>query len=445
MDNDSASCRGIISDALLKKLLLPFANFPRIAIGVSGGPDSAALMLLAARWAGLTGRDRTSITVLTVDHGLRAESCAEARFCRELAASIGFHHETLLWEGEKPKAAIQARAREARYALMTAYCRAHGISCLATAHTADDQAETLLMRLQRGSGADGLAAIAPETEREGLTLLRPLLSISKARLFAYLREADAPFVRDPTNENLDYERPRLRHAIRAMRQAGFRREALVRSASRLRRAVAALDRIVESFLDLELFVSPLGDGYISRVALGQTPAEIQIRVYSSVLGLLGGGTPSPRLSKIEALFEKSQIASWKTTLGGCSIIASADRIRFYREPGRIAPIARDLSAGERVLWDGRFDVELSSASANVFTVSKLGHAGWNVYRQAAKQGALKNKALRLAALSTPAIWRDDCLIAAPLIGWSNPIAGAEFPLAVTVSLAKKIARFVKLS
>ena len=134
------------------------------ALAVSGGSDSTALMVLFADWLRQRRADAGAHTVLTVDHGLRPESAAEARAVADQAAALGFRHALLVWRGPKPSTGLQAAAREARYQLMRDYMGAHDIATLFTAHTRDDQAETLLMRLARGSGLDGLAAIAPSIE-----------------------------------------------------------------------------------------------------------------------------------------------------------------------------------------------------------------------------------------------------------------------------------------
>ncbi|WP_069623305.1 tRNA lysidine(34) synthetase TilS, partial [Methyloceanibacter marginalis] len=164
-----------VSPEEAENLLVPLARFPRVALAVSGGPDSLALMHLAAKW-----RDRhggPALFVLTVDHGLRAGSRAEAETVGRAAKAYNVPHAILTWTHGGVDARVQARAREARYDLMAAYCTAHHIQALVTAHHLDDQAETFLMRLKRGSGLDGLAAIPQEGSWAGLTLLRPLLDI----------------------------------------------------------------------------------------------------------------------------------------------------------------------------------------------------------------------------------------------------------------------------
>ena len=181
-----------------------------------------ALMHLARRWLDLTHRSPAGFAVATIDHGLRAESKDEAAFVASAAQALDFKHTTIAWEGEKPKTGIQAAARRARYDLLASACRAGAKACVVTAHTEDDQAETVLMRLRRGSGVDGLAGMDAVSEWDGVAVVRPLLSFSKARLLAYLRASSVPFVRDPSNENPAFERVRLRRAAKALAAAGIR-------------------------------------------------------------------------------------------------------------------------------------------------------------------------------------------------------------------------------
>ncbi len=155
---------GIIGDAALLAAFSCLEPFPSAVLAVSGGPDSMALMQLARRWARLKNRDAAAFAVVTIDHRLRAESAQEAAFVGERARALGLTHATIPWTDAKPKTGVQASARRARYELLAGYCKAHAFSCIVTAHTEDDQAETFLMRLRRGSGVDGLAAIAAVSE-----------------------------------------------------------------------------------------------------------------------------------------------------------------------------------------------------------------------------------------------------------------------------------------
>ena len=294
----------IIGDAALLSAFAPLEAYPSAALAVSGGPDSMALMYLAARWLTLKRRKPASIAVLTVDHGLRPEAAEEAAFVATRAAGLGFAHATLAWAGQKPKTGIQAAAREARYGLMTAYACEHRIACLVTAHTEDDQAETFLMRLRRGSGLDGLAAMAAVSERGGVPIVRPLLGLSKARLSAYLRSLGVPFASDPSNSNATFERVRLRHAMKALAAAGIARPALALSASRLGRSREALAGAAEEFLQRHFRVTNLGQAQIGLEPFLELAPEIALRVLSRALALIGGKEEPPRMAKVERLLNE---------------------------------------------------------------------------------------------------------------------------------------------
>src|SRR3990170_8867283 len=229
-------------------LLAPLARFPRLALAVSGGPDSLALMQLVARWRDACGAG-PELSVLTVDHGLRPGSREEAELVKRIASERGLRHAILTWVvGENRFASLQARARTARYDLMAGYCHAHDIPALVTAHHLDDQAETFLMRLKRGSGLDGLAAIPEKGAWAGIAILRPLLDVPKARLVAPLDAAGIAFVFDPSNLDLRFERVRMRGSADALASLGLTPEASASALPRIRRAREALDHAAQDFL-----------------------------------------------------------------------------------------------------------------------------------------------------------------------------------------------------
>ena len=433
----------IISDAALKSAFSPLESYASAALAVSGGPDSMALMHLASRWVVLVGRRAESIAVLTVDHGLRPESASEAAFVAAEAKRLGFAHATLTWAGEKPKTGVQAAARRARYALMTAYCGAHNIACLATAHTADDQAETFLMRLRRGSGLDGLAAMATVSMRSGTPIVRPLLGFSKSRILAYLRAREATFVCDPSNSNLAFERVRLRSAMKALAAAGIARKALALSAARLGRSREALAWAAEGFLEQGFTVTPLGQGEIARDAFRALPAEIALRVLAQTLALIGGKEEPPRMAKLERLMEELARGRFEVTLGGCLIVAARDALQVYREPGRLARTPLPCLPGDTCLWDGRFMLTFSPRLAGGVFVAPLGESGFAAWRKQLKESRVCQGVNRLAALTAPALWRGGKLLAAPALNYVNPaIAGPAGPPA-TLQLAPRLSRFLK--
>src|SRR5215475_6584192 len=233
-----------ISASDAKTLFADWKSAPALVIAVSGGPDSVALMWLAARWRRALARGPKLVAV-TIDHGLRPEAAREARDVKALARSLDVEHRIMRWNGAKPKTGVPAAARDERYRLLARAARSAGATHILTAHTRDDQAETLLMRLLRGSGIAGLSAMGRETEREGVTLVRPLLSIPKSRLVATLNKAGIGYANDPTNHDPAFTRPRLRALLPLLAAEGGDARGLARLAARLARANEAVEVLTD--------------------------------------------------------------------------------------------------------------------------------------------------------------------------------------------------------
>ncbi len=430
----------IVGDAALMRAFRSLEPFPSAVLAVSGGPDSMALMHLARRWTRLTGRDPASLIVVTIDHELRAESAREAAFVAEEARALGLAHVTIQWAGEKPKTGIQAAARQARYDLLSKYCAARSIACVAAAHTADDQAETFLMRLRRGSGVDGLAAMAPVSRRGAITLVRPLLGFSKARLLGYLRASSLPFLQDPSNENPAFERVRLRRAMRALASAGIGRAPVTMAASRIRRGRDALVEITENFLRHHFSVSPLGRGECSLDAFHALPEDIALRVLARAVDLIGGDCEAPRLARVERLLESLRAGKKEGTLGGAIILAGSGRLRLYREPGRMKPKPAPFMPGASILWDARFLINFP-AEGDRDAVRQLGADGWAFYKKAMKERGQPAETDRLAALTTPALWKGNRLVCAPMLGFDAQADGGPHK-PVEAALAPCLAVFL---
>jgi tRNA(Ile)-lysidine synthase len=370
-----------ISSGEARAAFAPLIRFPRLALAVSGGADSMALLHLIARWRAEDAL-KVEVTVLTVDHGLRANSREEAAMVGRMAASVGLPHAALAWtRDQRQGGGVQERARQGRYDLMAAYCQAHDIPALVTAHHLDDQAETFLMRLKRGSGLDGLAAIPQESAWSGVAVLRPLLGIPKARLAATLSEAGITWVEDPSNRDQRFERARMRACGDALGKLGLTPEALARSAGRLRRARAALDHAADAFLAEQGAMSEAGYCLIARDVLVALPAEIALRVLARAVNAVSGRETPLRLVKLEALLasliENPKVAH---TLGGCRLQSVGERLGIFRETrGTGLPTLR-LAPGERALWDNRFRVELEPSARAPVTVGALGEARWRDLR-----------------------------------------------------------------
>jgi tRNA(Ile)-lysidine synthase len=410
---------------LFQRFLPPHGD-ARIALAVSGGSDSTALMVLVADWLGQTATSTATVTVLTVDHGLRPQSAAEALAVARQAAALGFAHATLAWAGAKPETGLQAAAREARYRLMAAHMREHGVAALFTAHTADDQAETLLMRLARGSGLDGLSAMAPISRLEaggefGLSVVRPLLDVPKARLQATLRQRGIAWIEDPSNQSPAFERVRLRAVREGLAALGLSNEKLALSARRLARARLAIDHAVAAFCDPvggHVHTDPCGFLRISAAALRQAPLEIAVRVLVRAIAAAGGSPAPVPLAGVEdiaqALRWPAAAGAW--TLARAAIVAAPDGVLVEREPGR-EPLPRLVPvSGGRVLWDGRFRIVAGPALETGLEVAGLGADGSREVRQAlANARDVPPRALA----AVPAIWRGLDLVAVPSLDFCS--------------------------
>ena len=403
-----------ISPSESRRLFVLLAPLPHAALAVSGGPDSVALMLLAARWRDAR-EDGPKLSILTVDHGLRPGARAEAEQVACMASALGLPHAILTWEkAELPPASLQAKARTARYDLMAAYCHAHGIPALVTAHTQDDQAETFLMRLKRGSGLDGLAAIPERGAWAGISILRPLLDVPKARLIATLDAAGVPYVTDPSNADPRFERARMRALAGALEAFGLSPEALALSARRLRRAREALDAAACDFLARDGAMSAAGYATIDREALAAAPQEIALRALAQVIAAVGGGEAPVQLAKLEALLAALEANPDKAhTLGRCRLQPVSGRLGFFREvrSGGL-PVAK-LRPGERALWDNRFAIELGADEPDSLTVKALGDEGFQALRE--RSDAI-SALPRLAGRTLPSCWRGEVLLGLPQLG-----------------------------
>ena len=365
-----------------------------------------ALMVLAHEWrAG--AKSPPLLTILTVDHGLRAEAAQESAWVQGEAARLGLPHETLAWTGPKPRADLQAAARDARYGLMLDYCRRSGIEALATAHTADDQAETLLMRLARGSGVDGLSAISPVSMRDGVALLRPLLSISRPRLEASLVARRQIWIEDPSNCDRRFERVRLREELRNASLFQLTPDKLALSARRLDRARAALEAVTAEFLRSALTIHPAGYGELPLAALSHAHEEIAIRAIARMATTFGGGERHVRLARVEALHRTLLGDEPRdATLGGCAFTVRKGTLRVCREYGRIRPERIPL-AEAGLLWDGRFLV--SAPGETDLTVGPLGPSGLAALRAMKAAIPLPHP----VAHSLPALWQGERLVFTP--------------------------------
>jgi tRNA(Ile)-lysidine synthase len=400
-----------------------FEPSPLIAIGVSGGPDSLALMILADRWA--RARDGEALA-LTVDHRLRAESAAEAALVGRWLAARGIAHEVLVWHGQKPITGIQEAARTARYRLLAGWCAARGCLHLLTAHHREDQIETFLIRRRAGSGVDGLAGMSVIRELPNARLLRPLLGVSRLRLAALLDAEGQEYLRDPSNTNPVFERVRVRLAMQSAgpaprpayvervagveQRAGEGQQATILNDIRTNAALRiARESALAALLARAVAVHPAGFALLDPAPI-LAAGELGERALGRVAATIGGAAYPLRRERLGRLRAGLAGAPDRTrTLGGCRFVPWRGRILVLREIARAAPPAR-LDPGMPALWDRRFRASLP-AEATRTTLGCLGQDGvielrrWKV--------AEANALPRLVYPTLPAFSDGEGLVAVP--------------------------------
>lgn len=374
-------------------------DFPtEIALAVSGGGDSMAMLSLAHNWTRVWG---VTLKVVTIDHALRAESAAEAEMVARECATLGWSHDTLRWHWDGQGNLMDA-ARRARLDLIDGW---RGTTRhVLMAHTRDDVAETFLLRLKRGSGVDGLSAMAKIRDVEGMQVVRPCLEMSRAELRHYARVLKTPWVDDPSNDNPSYDRVKMRQLLHGLEEVGLGIDTLSSTAERLGRAQVAL-RARAHHVWCELGSEcESGDLLLDTDGFAKIERDTQLRVLAEGLGFVSGAEYRPRADALEALLDRV-LSGGAGTLSGCEIRAERSKIRVYREYRAVEALTAD--AGD--LWDGRW--RLGHDTLSEVTVRALGQAGWQQVKDKPDTAPPYH-----AARSLPALWRGDCLVACEAMG-----------------------------
>ncbi|MDR3208886.1 MAG: tRNA lysidine(34) synthetase TilS [Rickettsiales bacterium] len=282
-----------------------------LAVAVSGGADSMALL----HWLKDVG---AKIVALTVDHKLRPESADEAEYVAKICKKLGVPHRILEWTGQKPKTGIEEAARAARYELMLDYCKKNNIGVLATAHQADDQIETFLMNLGRGSGIYGLAGMRGRQERDGVVIFRPLLGTSRAELQKYCDDNGIRHFNDAMNDDERYLRVRIRKNRAKLGISDERILLAIENMSRAREYIESEARKLARKIPVE----------IDADLLLNAAEEIRFRALSLMLGEEGHPL---RLEKIKNAFAKMDAGDAKFTLAGFNVRKQNGKIRIWKE------------------------------------------------------------------------------------------------------------------
>jgi tRNA(Ile)-lysidine synthase len=398
------------------------------AIALSGGPDSVTLMHLAA--AHCRAHGLALPLVFSVDHGLRPESAEEARSAGDWARALGLAHEVLTWEGPKPEENIQAAARAARYALLGSAMRRRGVWALLTGHTLDDQAETFLLRLARGSGLDGLSGMAPlaafpDPAFRDLCILRPLLGFTKAQILATAHSLGARFFDDPGNRNPQFARTRARLALNLLEPAGVTPRRIAEAAGHLRRARAAIEALEADAFERSVTLTPWGYALITPGMVASAPLEVGLRMTASILRLTGGGRYAPEFETVQG------VHSWFGSDGGTAKGRTAGGVRLQRLPDGCVLAGREQAAldadepllrlqpGESGVWDGRFRVTLGGPGLAAGAVVRAVGTD-NAAKALSEMRKRPDHQPRRIAATLPGLFVDGVLAAMPSFDGSGP-------------------------
>ncbi|WP_322894783.1 MULTISPECIES: tRNA lysidine(34) synthetase TilS [unclassified Yoonia] len=367
-----------------------------VGLAVSGGGDSVALLHLVAALDG-------NISVASVDHGLRAAAVDECAIVADICASYGMPHQVLRWHGWDGHGNLQAKARDARYRLIADWAQAAGIADIALGHTADDQAETLIMALARGAGVDGLSGMAAVTEKFGLRFHRPLLQVTRAELRIYLKTANHIWCDDPSNDDPAYERIRIRQAADMLSRLGLTPQALGQVAQHMAAAARALERQTN---DLVPYLLRQHGDMLITLPLSDLSGEEARRLVLTAMGQVNRGLIPPRRAEQDRLMEMLRKGQ-ATTLAGCVFSFDGPVLRIGRELAAV----KDHITATTGLWDGRW--RLSGPHHPDLLIRALG-VGVDTCPDWRMTG------LPYASMQvTPAVWQGDRLICAPLAGFGT--------------------------
>ncbi|MFC2966488.1 tRNA lysidine(34) synthetase TilS [Acidimangrovimonas pyrenivorans] len=401
--------------ALIERLGRALSPQPPTALGVavSGGGDSMALLHLLADWAAGSG---CRLAAVTVDHRLRPEAAEEAAMVGRACAGLGLPHDILHWHWDG-QGNLSDAARRGRYALMADWARGRGIGAVALGHTLDDQAETVLLRLARGSGVDGLSGMAARRAADGILWLRPLLDVRRAALRDFLTARGIGWAEDPSNDNPAYDRVKARTALAALAPLGIDAEGLAETAARLAMARRALEEVTLRIARDGARVEA-GDVVFDRAALDEAPQEIRLRLIAHALRWIVSADYRPRLAPLaEAV--AAALAGGRRTLAGCLISGTADSVRISREYRAV----RDSRCPTDRLWDRRWALSGpdSGGIPEGLELRALGEDGLAACPDWRQTGLPRD-----SLLATPAVWRGAELVAAPLAGrpgdWTAELA-----------------------
>lgn len=374
-----------------------------IGVAVSGGSDSTALLVLIADWA---RENNATLLAATVNHGLRAGADAEAQQVADLCKKLEINHRILLWTDWDKKGNLQDQARRARHHLLEDWARENRINTIALGHTKDDQAETVLLRLMRGSGVDGLAAMAQVRCQNGIRWIRPLLSQSRQSLCNELTLRGITWSDDPSNHDTQFDRVRVR---KLMQTLNITADGLMNTAARMRDARQVLEQETERAAREIANINLAGDVEILAKDFFALAPELRQRLLAHSLKFVASAPYRPRLDGLLRLLGNLE-KGVKTTLAGCVCeVTKVNKIRVSRE---FSALKNTIAAPDQI-WDGRWQLSSDAEHSNCL-IAPLGTEGLSQCPNWRDTGLPRN-----SLLASPAVWQSGVLVAAPLAGFAQ--------------------------
>ncbi len=374
-----------------------------LGVAVSGGSDSLSLLYLIDAWS---NKKNLKIVILTVDHNLRNGSADEALYVGELCNKLGLIHKTLFWDHEDIEGNLSASAREARYRLMQNSIPSDAI--LITGHTLDDQAETFLMRLRRGSGVDGLASMAEQSYlsfgNDGITIFRPLLDFERQTLRKVLKFYKVDWIEDPTNNDRSFERVRVRDLLARFVEIGIDKNTIGRTALLMQSAKTALNHFASDCY--EKFGScDNGDIIFDFSEFSKQPLDVKRRLISAAQKWISNQKYRPRLSQVDALINS---LDEKVTFSGSGTICyfHNNSIRITREANACVC---EIEASNDVIFDRRWKL-IALENCKDLTIKCLGEDGYTFL-----EPGIRKKIPYKTIIALPALFNDTNLINFPFI------------------------------
>ena len=344
------------------------SKLKKIAVAVSGGVDSMCLTFLLNE---VCKRNNISLTAITVDHKLREKSTFEANKVSQYLRSISIDHIILTWQHGIIKSDIQNKARQARYKLICDYCKDHNIENLFVAHTFDDQAETVLLRILRGSGVDGISGIEFKIEINKVHIIRPLLKFKKSQILNFMQDQNLLWFEDESNKNIKFDRVKVRNLISDCDEDFKFTQRLNLLAENAKRAKNFIDYHVKKVFEENCVIGNLGYISIQRFNLLDQHEEIRFRLINHIIRYIKNNFDQYpiRIEKLKSLsqsFEKSN--QLKSTIHGCVILLHRDIIYFYKEQKFIEPM-KILNKGKSI-WDNRYTLFINLEGLQVSNLTK---------------------------------------------------------------------------